>query len=71
MARKAKHAPVVEPESQETQKRCPTCAKNSLNDRFCHVLKDRIGMAQDCFAWTDDPFWEAAVKQAVRDYGGK
>ena len=68
MARKAKFAPVHTPDGPEVQKRCQTCAKNSINDNYCQVLKERIGMTKDCWAWSDDPEWEAKVERAVNRY---
>ena len=69
MAKRAKYAPIIEPVSQETQRGCATCAKNTLADNACKVLTERIGLTRDCWAWTDDLEWEAVVKQAVQDYG--
>jgi len=68
MARKAKFAPVHTPDGPEVQKRCQTCAKNSINDSYCLVLEKRIGMKQDCWSWTDDENWEAKVEEAVKRY---
>ena len=68
MAKKAKHAPVHTPDGPEVGKRCSTCAKNSLMDSSCQVLKERIGLKQECWAWTDDEDWERQVEEAVRRY---
>lgn len=48
--------------------KCNTCAKREQGSKECKVLKEAIGLYQDCWAWTDDPDWESKVNAAVYKY---
>ncbi|RQD77353.1 MAG: hypothetical protein D5R97_02560 [Candidatus Syntrophonatronum acetioxidans] len=70
MAKKGRFSPVHQPDNLHTQKRCETCAKNTPADNACQVLTKRIGLEQDCWAWSDNPDWEKKVNEAVKAYKG-
>ena len=65
---KVKYAPVPTPDDPEVEKRCSSCAKNTLEDSGCQVLTERIGMNRDCSFWTDDPDWKEEAEKAVKRY---
>jgi hypothetical protein len=60
-----------------TARRCETCAKRRKwggphgSRPGCKVLTEPIGMVQDCWAWTDDPYWEDSVRIAVEKYAAE
>lgn len=45
---------------------CFTCAKWTGDS--CSVLTEPIGLAQNCWSWTNDPNWEKKVNEAVIYY---
>lgn len=47
-------------------KSCEFCKKRQ--GRRCQVLTEMIGWDRECWAWSDDPQWEAKVKAAVKEY---
>jgi len=46
---------------------CDTCQK-LRKDGKCAVLKENIGLQQECWAWTDDPYWLDKVNFQVKLY---
>jgi hypothetical protein len=50
------------------RRQCDVCAKRESGKKKCLVLKENIGLYQDCWAWTDDPDWESKVNAAVHKY---
>ncbi len=51
-------------------RRCDTCRKLEKigKTKRCRVLTELVGLDRDCFAWTDNPDWEAEVEEATRRY---
>ncbi len=49
--------------------RCDTCTKRFPHAKAlrtgCQVLTDSIGEREPCWAWSDDPEWEAKVNAAL------
>lgn len=52
---------------------CATCYKRwpIQAAEGCQVLTERIGERGECWAWTDDPGWEAKADKAMIDVYGK
>ena len=49
------------------RKCCKTCAKKDEQGK-CKVLTEMIGLYEECFAWSNDPVWEARTEEAKRNY---
>lgn len=45
---------------------CKTCMKRWK--QRCGVLKEPIGLREECWAWTDDPDWWRKVQAAMARY---
>jgi len=48
---------------------CFKCSK--LYQGQCKVLKELIGGANDCWAFSDNPKWEEEAERAFEEYSGR
>jgi hypothetical protein len=51
-------------------KRCDTCERRQ-GRHGCKARKVAIGRKADCWAWTDNAFWEAEFMAAAEKYASE